>query len=169
MTQLCYGIVTEVKNKPLRVKAVLPEYDDMITPWMLVLQPRTLGTRHYDPPVKDEQVACLMLDDFETGLCLGSVYSDADLEPVEGEQFYREFSDGTVLSYNPETHELQIENVVNINVKATNVLFDAEVVTMSKKLIVGEDVIIAGQSFIQHLHQVPPLGNASTTPPVPTT
>ena len=166
MTQLCYGIVTEVRNKPLRVKAILTDYDNMTTPWMLVLQPRTRGTHHYDPPVKDEQVACLMMDDFETGLCLGSVYSDEDLEPIEGEQFYREFSDGTVLAYNPDTHELKIENVVSIKVKASNILLDAEVVTIAKKLIVGEDVIIAGQSFILHTHQVPPLSNAPTTPPL---
>jgi phage baseplate assembly protein V len=120
MTQLCYGIVSEVRNKPLRVKATLPDYDNMTTPWMLVLQPRTRGTRHYDPPVKDEEVACLMLDNFETGLCLGSVYNDEDLEPVEGKQFYREFSDGTVLAYNPETHELLLSGQGEIKLVSTS-------------------------------------------------
>lgn len=115
-----YGEVVAVRNRPLRVRATIPGMDNMLTPWMLVIQPRTKGTRHYDPPAEGEQVACLLMDNFETGLCLGSVYSDADEEPVSGARFLREFSDGTVIGYNPATHELTLEAKGDIRLTSTS-------------------------------------------------
>ena len=122
MIELCYGLVEDVKNKPLSVKVRLPDYDNLITPWLSVLTPRSLGSKHYDPPVKDEQVACLMDNHFESGLCLGSVYSDEDLEPAEGDVYAREFSDGTRISYNPSESLLTVASVKKVIVTAVEEL-----------------------------------------------
>lgn len=176
--ELVFGLVHHIEYAPLRIQAILPDKDDMLSPFALVVTPRSCNAKHFDPPVKGEQVAILLTDDGETALCLGSVFSDVDNAPADRHQFSKVFDDGTAITYDNDSHTLTVNatgtiNIIcqNANITADKTTIDGVVeingdTTINGTATISKDAIIGGRSFKAHTHGGVRGGNGSTTPPV---
>lgn len=103
-----FGIVTAVDAARGWARASLPEYDNLETAFLPVLQRRTHKDKALDLPDVGEQVALLLDLRGEDGVILGAVWSDADPVPqAEGPDVdVRRYADGTVLRYDRAAHRL---------------------------------------------------------------
>ena len=103
-----FGIITAVDPARGWARARLPEYDNLETAFLPVLQRRTHRDKALDLPDVGEQVALLLDLRGEDGVILGAVWSEADPVPqTEGPDVdVRRYADGTVLRYDRAAHRL---------------------------------------------------------------
>lgn len=74
---LKFGTITNIN--PLTAKARVQFSDDDITSyWLPILQNKTLKDKFYSMLDVGEQVACLMDENSEDGVILGSIYTGLD-------------------------------------------------------------------------------------------
>lgn len=177
MTEVVYGLVENIEYNPLRIQAVLPDMDGILSPWALVITARSQGAKTYDPPAKGEQVALLLTDEGESALCLGSVFSDVDNSPTDDHRYIKDFDDGTRIEYDNESSVLTIKAVGDVQVVCQNAEITADIATVNAettingnttingKAIITEDAVIGGISFISHTHGGVENGGSSTSTP----
>lgn len=103
-----FGIITAVDAARGWARVCLPEYDNLETAFLPVLQRRTHRDKALDLPDVGEQVALLLDLRGEDGVILGAIWSDADPVPQpEGPDVdVRRYADGTVLRYDRAAHKL---------------------------------------------------------------
>src|SRR5688572_12748387 len=102
---LKYGIVSEVEQGFAKVHF---EEDNIVTSWLPMLVRKSKSDKDSWPLEVNEHVACMMDKYCNEGVILGAIYSDVDT-PDSGEgpgKFRKKFSDGTVIEYDSEGHEL---------------------------------------------------------------
>ena len=112
---LKFGIVTAIN--PLTAKARVEFADDnILSYWLPILQKKTLKDKFYSIVDVGEQVACLMDENSEDGVILGSIYTSLDEVPgISKEQHIAKFEDGSFIEYNKENQMLTIvAKTVNI-------------------------------------------------------
>lgn len=170
MTEVVYGMVENIEYKPLRIQAKLPDMDDILSPWALVLTARSQTAKTFDPPVKGEQVAILLYDDGESALCLGSVLNDVDNSPADKHQYSKVFDDGTRIDYDSDQHLLNITAVGEVTVTCTHATVNAETTingntTIDGNAVITGDATIGGISFLEHKHGGTQRGNSRTDTP----
>lgn len=178
MTEVVYGLVENIEYQPLRIQAKLPDMDDMLSPWALVLTARSQTAKHYDPPVKGEQVAILLYDDGESAVCLGSVMSDVDNSPAGDHRFVKKFDDGTTITYDSNANLLNVTAVGDItivcsgdvNITASHATVNAETTingdtTINGTAHISKDAVIGGKSFLGHTHGGVKNGRGRTSKP----
>ena len=119
-----YGKVSSVDLKKCTARVVFEDRSDAVSPELPVMQKNTMNSKFYWMPEVGETAVCLYLSNGqESGLIIGTIYSDADM-PVpeisdEGKERYGMwFKDGTYIKYEPDTHSLEIEVQGAINIKA---------------------------------------------------
>ncbi len=114
-----FGTVSAVDEKTCRVRVRLPDYDNLRTLWLPVLQWKTLRDKHYHLPDIGEHVVVLLDGRGEDGVVLGAIYSSADLPPVaSGDKHHVRFDDGTSIDYDRAAHKLAIRCVGTIDIIA---------------------------------------------------
>lgn len=172
MTEIVYGFVENIEYQPLRIQAILPDMDGILSPWALVLSARSLTAKHYDPPIKGEQVVLLLYDDGESALCLGSVFNDIDNSPAGDHRFIKRFDDNTQIEYDPKEHLLTINAIGDVTIICKNASLTADKVTINApetiidgKVEITGDCKISGISFLGHKHGGIIGGNSKTLPP----
>ncbi len=103
-----FGIITAVDAGRGWARARLPEYDNLETAFLPVLQRRTHRDKALDLPDVGEQVALLLDLRGEDGVILGAIWSEADAVPqADGPDVdVRRYADGTVLRYDRVAHRL---------------------------------------------------------------
>jgi len=106
-----FGIVSAVDAARGWARVRLPEYDNLETALLPVLQRRTHRDKALDLPDVGEQVAVMLDRRGEDGVILGAVWSSADAVPQpEGPDVdVRRYDDGTVLRYDRAAHRLTAE------------------------------------------------------------
>ena len=112
---LKFGIVTAIN--PLTAKARVEFADDnILSYWLPILQKKTLKDKFYSIVDIGEQVACLMDENSEDGVILGSIYTSLDVVPgITKDQHIAKFEDGSFIEYNKENQMLTIvAKTVNI-------------------------------------------------------
>lgn len=112
---LKFGIVTAIN--PLTAKARVEFADDnILSYWLPILQKKTLKDKFYSIVDVGEQVACLMDENSEDGVILGSIYTSLDEVPgISKDQHIVKFEDGSFIEYNKENQMLTIvAKTVNI-------------------------------------------------------
>lgn len=112
---LKFGIVTAIN--PLTAKARVEFADDnILSYWLPILQKKTLKDKFYSIVDVGEQVACLMDENSEDGVILGSIYTSLDEVPgTTKDQHIAKFEDGSFIEYNKENQMLTIvAKTVNI-------------------------------------------------------
>ena len=116
-----FGLVTAVDARRGWARVSLPEYDNLETAFLPVLQRRTHRDKALDLPDVGEQVVVLLDFRGEDGAILGAVWSDADPVPQpEGPDVdVRRYADGTVLRYDRAAHKLTAEVQGEISVACT--------------------------------------------------
>jgi len=100
-----FGIVSEVKKGFARVEFT---EDEIVSNWLPVCVKRSLTDKDSWPFEVQEHVFCMMDENCEYGIILGSLYSEADEpDPDEGPGKFRKlFEDGSFIEYNKNTHIL---------------------------------------------------------------
>jgi phage baseplate assembly protein V len=177
------GIVAEL-GKGGTVKVRLPEYDDLVTDWLPVVQAATLGARTWAVPRVDTQVIVLPGLGLEDAVVLGAIYSQPD-PPKFGDNAVigMEADDGVELSYDPGASKLTIKAPKLIQIIATDIDIRADVkldgnvahsgdltqtgsLTVTGAATITDDAAIGAiPSFLAHKHPTAAPGGPS--PPVP--
>ena len=105
-----FGTVSAVDAKTCRVRVRLPDYDNLRTAWLPVLQAKTLRDKHYHLPDVGEHVVVLLDGRGEDGVVLGAVYSSSDPAPVaSGDKHHVRFDDGAEMEYDRASHQLTVK------------------------------------------------------------
>lgn len=133
-----FGTVSAVDAKTCRVRVRLPDYDNLRTAWLPVLQAKTLRDKHYHLPDLGEHVVVLLDGRGEDGVVLGAVYSSADAPPVaSGDKHHVRFDDGAEMEYDRATHTLTVSGVQNVVIQAgTKVTVDCPETEITGNLLV---------------------------------
>ena len=105
---LRFGIVSQIN--PITVQARVSFEDDESTSfWLPILQTKTLKDKFYIMPDIGEQVVCLMDENSEDGVILGSIYSSEDIPVVQSEnEISMNLEDGSSINANKETQTLMV-------------------------------------------------------------
>lgn len=129
---LRFGIVTQIN--PIIVQArVSFEDDDSISYWLPILQTKTLKDKFYSMPDIGEQVVCLMDENSEDGVILGSIYSSVDTPKVTNEnQISLNLENNSLINIDKNTDTLTItfKNInLNGNINHTGLLINTDGIT----------------------------------------
>ncbi len=104
------GIVYEIGSGQWLgfVRVQFPDRDNLISWWLNVGVRKTQNDKDWWIPDVGELVTCLMDRDYENGTVLCANYSTKDLPPAGAtvDMWIKQFSDGTIISYNRATHAL---------------------------------------------------------------
>ncbi len=114
------GIVVARDPDKHRARVQFPDHDNMVSAWLPVGVQTSAGDYDYWLPDLQTQVACLMDENYEFGVVLCAIYSDADLPPVTGKDlYYRRFKDGTIIQYDRASHKLTANVQGTVDLVAT--------------------------------------------------
>lgn len=164
------GIVAAIQGNQARVTI-----GSVTTDWMYWISRRAYADYDWWAPAVGEQVAVLALwGDVSQGIILGAIPQDAQAAPGSGAQWSKRFSDGVVITYDPQAHSLVMsagQSPVTITCKsATVTASDSVTVDTPKAVFTGDmvcrnltasgDVVASGKSLKGHLH---PYGSGSVT------
>jgi phage baseplate assembly protein V len=106
-----YGNITQIDAAKGTARVHFDDID-IVSGWLPIIYKRTFADKESDPLEEKEHVACLMDERLENGVILGAIYSTEDTPPetADAEKYVREFSDGTIFTYDKTAHEYKIEN-----------------------------------------------------------
>lgn len=112
---LRFGIVSNIDAKSAQARVNFGD-DDSTSFWLPILQTKTLKDKFYSIPDIGEQVVCLMDENSEDGVILGSIYSNEDVPVVTSEkELSVNFEDGSFMNVNKESQTLTLA-FKNINI-----------------------------------------------------
>lgn len=142
--------------KPGFAQVQFPDLDGLVSAWLPLVVKKTLKDKECFTLDGGEQVACLLDDNFENGVVLGAVYSDADMPPVESSnKLHFQFFDGGSFEYDRSNGTLTIVTTGPVNVtaggpvtvKAPSVTVDAPDTTFTGNVLVkGKLSYLGGMS-----------------------
>ena len=134
---LRFGIVSQIN--PLTVQARVNFQDDNSTSyWLPILQTKTLKDKFFVMPDINEQVVCLMDENSEDGVILGSVYSSVDKPVITSEkQISINLEDNSLINIDKETKTLTI---CFENIKITGNIEHDGVLTNTKGIKSNSDI-----------------------------
>ncbi len=135
---LRFGIVSKI-NPLLAQARVSFEDDESISYWLPVLQTKTLKDKFYIMPDIGEQVVCLMDENSEDGVILGSIYSSEDKPTVTSEkQINIALENNALINIDKETNTLTItfQNInLNGNINHNGMLINTEGINSQADII----------------------------------
>ena len=106
---LKFGTVSAIDPAKCRARVRLPDYENLRTAWLPVLQSKTLRDKHYHLPDIGEQVCVLLDGQGEAGVIIGAVYSNVDRPPVaSADKHHVRFDDGASIEYDRARHQLTV-------------------------------------------------------------
>ena len=106
---LRFGIVSQIN--PVLAQARVNFADDESTSyWLPIIQSKTMKDKFFVMPDIGEQVVCLMDENSEDGVILGSIYSSEDIPVVQSEnEISMNLEDGSSINANKETQTLTVK------------------------------------------------------------
>lgn len=103
--------------RPGFAQVQFPDLDGLVSAWLPLIVKKTLKDKECYSLDIGEQVACVLDENFESGVVLGAVYSDADVPPVESTDKLRfQFFDGGSFEYDRSSGTLSIVTTGPVNV-----------------------------------------------------
>jgi len=144
------GIVHEIDDENHMVRVIFPDMDNLPSGWLQVGVPFAKAGKSNTLPKKDEQVLCLMDENFDEGYVIASLYSEEDLTPLASEDiFLHKFDDGTVIQYDKEEHILTANVIGGVNITAEDVIcLTAPTIQINgNQIISGNQAITGGQEI----------------------
>ena len=173
-----FGVIAAVQMKPPRVKV---KTGALTTAWLPWLALRAGADRQWDPPTVDEQVILLSPSgQLANGIVVTGVFSDHI--PANGDRaglHRRTYADGTVIEYDSVAHHLnatlvdggttQLVSSGGINIVGP-ITHQGDYTqtgnqTITGKVVVSDDVVAAGISLVNHLHNGVMPGSGKTGAP----
>ena len=124
---LRFGIVSQIN--PISVQARVKFGDDESTSfWLPILQTKTMNDKFYAMPDIGEQVVCLMDENSEDGVVLGSIYSTEDTPVITTEkQISLNLDNNSLINIDKKTNTLTVafQNInLNGNINHNGVLIN---------------------------------------------
>lgn len=105
---LRFGIVSQI-NALNALARVSFQDDESTSYWLPVLQTKTLKDKFYVMPDIGELVACLMDENSEDGVILGTIYSTEDVPVTQSEkEISMNLEDGSYINANKESQTLTV-------------------------------------------------------------
>ncbi|QBP09858.1 phage baseplate assembly protein V [Cupriavidus metallidurans] len=144
------GTVSDIDERAGRVRVRLPEYGNLRSPWLDVLQRKTQDDKDYWMPDIGEQVAVLLDLSGDEGWVLGALYSEVDQPPVASrDKWHRRFKDGAMIEYDRAEHAFRLELPAGgkvLIVAPTGVLVQTDEATLDAKTTVCKgDLVVEGR------------------------
>lgn len=178
------GIVTAVDEAAARVRVRLPAQDDLVSPWLAVLQHGAGKDAARWLPDPDDLVVVILDERGDSGCVLGGIYTDQAKPPItpRGKRYIR-FSDGAEITYDRDTHTLDVllPQGATATLAAPGGITLRGDVQVEGKLQATGDVAAGGNvsdaagslaehrlKFDTHIHPSPAPSPGNTGPPVPT-
>lgn len=151
---LKYGIVKNINPKDCTAKVLLPDLDNMLSPWLQLCYPFAYADMSYFMPKAGSQVACILDENFETGVIIGSIYNKQDSPPVIDEnKFLTQFEDGTVIEYDKSAHIITCSSIGTINVlSATEINVTAPNINSQGQWEHNGQIKLNGKAIDGHVH-----------------
>lgn len=172
------GEVSSINPQKCTARVKFDDYDSIVSYELPVLQRNTLQNKDYQMPDIGESVLCVFLPNgTAAGFIVGSFYGGNDTLPEETENYRTvEFSDGTIIKYDRDAHELTAKigntkitanhqevlvNTANDIILTTgnNVKVNAPAITLNGDvnvtgtLTAKGDVVADDISLIKHTHK----------------
>ena len=124
---LRFGIVSQIN--PISVQSRVKFGDDESTSfWLPILQTKTMKDKFYAMPDIGEQVVCLMDENSEDGVVLGSIYSTEDTPLITTEkQISLNLENNSLINIDKETNTLTVtfQNInLNGNINHNGILIN---------------------------------------------
>lgn len=150
------GIISEIDD--LRARVLIGDITTDLIPWMTR---RAAQDYDYWHPAIGEQVVVLTLwGDPSQSVILGSIAQDKYPAPAKGITWAKQFRDGTLIIYDPESHTLNIKAAQspisilcdNITIKANSATLDVPKIHCTGTIKVDGDVVASGISLKSHTH-----------------
>lgn len=148
---LKFGIISKIDGDKGLVQVKFPDDDDMISGWLPMLQHGSKANKYFRIPDLEEHVSCLMDENCENGVVLGSIYSkDETPGAAKGKDIAGvEFSDGTVVKYDRAGHKLIITTTGNVEIEAATMKLTGDLdvtgkITASEGITAGGDLEATG-------------------------
>lgn len=120
-----FGKVSEVIPERCACRVVFSDRDNLVSAELPVLQSSCLNNKFYTLPDVDDSVVCLMMPNDQqgnSGFVLGSFYTEKNPAPAQNQEISMvRFGDGTTITYNRESHELNIDCKGDIKIKGKNI------------------------------------------------
>lgn len=163
---LRFGTISEIDGDKGLVRVQFDDAD-IVSAWLPMIQKGTKGNRYFAVPDKQEHVAVLMDAHSENGVCLGAIYSSAELPgSVKGKDVAGvAFSDGTVIKYDRGNKTLTVSGPDNINVQCETVTIEANSVTIDAPNVnITGDLSVDGDIETTAGNVKAPLGNVIAGP-----
>jgi phage baseplate assembly protein V len=178
-----YGNISEVDAAKGRARVHFVE-DDIVSDWLPVSVPTSLGNQYEFWPEVNMFVWCAMDENSESGVVGGALYDDGNTPPVgDPDKTVVTFKDGTTVTYDRSANELVIDCVGDVTIKCVNATVEASTkvtidspsceftgnVSVSGNVDANGDVKAAASSvpisLLTHKHSgVVPGGGISGTP-----
>jgi len=170
-----FGVVASVDLAAGTCTVTLDEADGAYTQPIRWLHPRMGQTRAWCPPSVGEQGLVLCPGgEIGAAVFVGGLHSNALPAPTDEATPLIRFSDGAVLSYDPEAHELLLQlpsgaTTVLISDGGIDLHGDVTItgaLSVTETITGSEDVIGGGKSLKSHKHSGVAAGGAQTGSPV---
>lgn len=113
---LRFGIISQINPQTVQARVIFGD-DESTSFWLPILQTKTMKDKFYAMPDIGEQVVCLMDENSEDGVVLGSIYSTEDTPVVSTEkQISLNLENNSLINIDKETNTLTVTfQHINLN------------------------------------------------------
>lgn len=113
---LRFGIVSQINPQVVQARVKFGD-DESTSFWLPILQTKTMKDKFYAMPDIGEQVVCLMDENSEDGVVLGSIYSTEDTPLITTEkQISLNLENNSLINIDKETNTLTVTfQHINLN------------------------------------------------------
>lgn len=126
---LRFGIVSQINPQVVQARVKFGD-DESTSFWLPILQTKTMKDKFYAMPDIGEQVVCLMDENSEDGVVLGSIYSAEDTPTITTEkQISLNLDNNSLINIDKETNTLTItfQNInLNGNINHNGMLINTD-------------------------------------------
>ena len=113
---LRFGIISQINPQTVQARVIFGD-DESTSFWLPILQTKTMKDKFYAMPDIGEQVVCLMDENSEDGVVLGSIYSTEDTPVINTEkQISLNLENNSLINIDKETNTLTVTfQHINLN------------------------------------------------------
>ncbi len=121
------GEISSVNPNDMTARVTFPDKDDVVSGDLKIITQGSQQTKKYWLPVPKEPVLCIMLPNNTTslnqGFIIGSYFTAQNVVPANSGEGKRliDFGDGTIISYDRNAKELNINCAGGIKINGTRI------------------------------------------------
>ena len=140
MGTLKRGIV--VAGRGSQVKVRFDESDGVISPWLDVAQPSTIGKQSYRRFKKGELVRCYLDRKGESGEALYAIYNEENPAPADSDDVIHEvMPDGSTFEWRPGSITVNHASGITATLTDNKAIFDGNVEITGKLTVDGQTAL----------------------------